>query len=77
MTEEERQIYHYYLGKAVEEANGGIVSEETAKKYVDSITEAINARHAQKMANGTVKVKSRAKKDIKEDYSSNLPLRAS
>ena len=51
MTEEERQIYHYYLGKAVEEANGGIVSEETAKKYVDSITEAINARHAQKMAN--------------------------
>ena len=52
MTDEERQIYHYYLGKAAEEAeaNGGEVSEEMADRYVHYIKEAINARHAQKMA---------------------------
>ena len=50
MTEGERRIYLYYLGKAVEESNGGEINEETAQKYVDSITEAINSRHASKMA---------------------------
>lgn len=51
MEEDERNVYHYWLGKAKEEAGGGEIDESTAERYVELITEAINTRRGQKMAN--------------------------
>ena len=50
MEDDERDIYHYWLGKATEEAGGGEIDESTAERYVELITEDINARRGQKMA---------------------------
>lgn len=50
MTERERNIYLYYLGRAKAEAKGGEIDETTAEKYLKAIEYAINSRYGEKLA---------------------------
>ena len=61
MDDDERRIYHYWLGRAVEEADGGSVNDEIAEKYVSYIDETIKYRRGKKVAEN-------AKGNILEQY---------